>query len=149
MKLPMSIRDFLPHREPMLMVDDIVKLDDSTIETSFLIKNGNIFVEDEHLTETGIIENAAQTSSGIVGGPHFEANKLNKEYRVLGYISKIKSVEIFKLPPVNSQLKTKGEMLSMHQIGDFYNCNMKCYTYLNDERIAESYFNLIIQPDML
>ncbi|HLV43236.1 MAG TPA: hypothetical protein VKY37_13225 [Brumimicrobium sp.] len=149
MELPMNIREFLPHREPMLMVDEIVKLNGDFIETTFNIKECNIFLDNNFLSEVGIIENAAQTSSGIVGGPHFEKNKLNKEYRVLGYISKIKSVKIFKLPSVNSQLITKGEMVSMHKIGDFYNCDMKCYTYLNDERIAENYFNLIIQPDIL
>src|SRR5690554_2198792 len=145
MELPMSIREFLPHREPMLMVDDIIKLGDSYIETTFDIKSCNIFLENNFLSETGIIENAAQTSSGIVGGPHFESNKDNKDYKVIGYISRIKSVKIFKLPPVNTLLNTKGEMLSIHPVDEIYNCNMKCETYNNKEKIAESYFNLIIK----
>lgn len=144
----MSIREFLPHREPMLMVDDIIKLGDNYIETTFNINCDNIFLENNFLCETGIIENAAQTSSGIVGGPHFEANKDNSDYKVSGFISKIKSVKIFQLPPVDSQLNTKGELLSMHKIGDIYSCEMKCFTYLNDVRIAESNFTLIIQPDI-
>jgi predicted hotdog family 3-hydroxylacyl-ACP dehydratase len=145
MEFPMSIREFLPHRAPMLMVDDVIKMDESFIETTFKIKRCNIFLENNYLSETGIIENAAQTSSGIVGGPHFEANKEKSDYEVLGYISKIKSVKIFKLPPLGATLKTKGELLSIHPVGDVFNCNMKCHTYIGDERIAESDFNLIIK----
>jgi predicted hotdog family 3-hydroxylacyl-ACP dehydratase len=145
MKLPMSIRKFLPHREPMLMVDDILAMDDSFIETNFKIKSCNIFLEDNYLSEIGIIENAAQTSSGIVGRPYFEDNKSNKDFKIMGYISKIKSVKIFKLPPVDALLITRGELISNHHIGDVFNCNMKCNTYIGDEKIAESYFNLIIK----
>lgn len=147
MELPMSIRAFLPHREPMLMVDDIIKLKGDFIETTFDINESNIFIENGVLSEIGIIENAAQTSSGIVCGPHFEANESNENYRVMGYISKIKHVDIMKLPPVNSQLNTKGELISKHQVGEMYSCEMKCFTYLNSERIAACFFNLIIHPD--
>lgn len=143
----MSIRKFLPHREPMLMVDNIIKLGKDFIETTFDIQPSNIFLENNQFSEIGIIENAAQTSSGIVGGPYFEANKSNKKFRVMGYISKIKSIEIYKLPSVNSQLSTKGELLSMHQVGEVFSCEMRCFTYSNNEKIAESYFNLIIHPD--
>lgn len=145
MKLPMSIREFLPHREPMLMVDDILKMDDTYIETNFKITNSNVFLEDDYLNEIGLIENAAQTTSGIVGRPYFEDNKSKKDFKVMGYISKIKSVKIFKLPPVDSTLITKGELISNHEIEGVFNCNMKCNTYLNEEKIAESYFNLIIK----
>lgn len=145
MNLPICIRDFLPHREPMLMVDEIIHLDDTFIETTFKIKSCNIFLEDDFLSETGIIENAAQTSSGIVGRPHFEVNKSDKNFKVMGYISKIKSVKIFKLPPIHSILKTKGELISIHPVNDIFNCDMKCKTYLDDMEIAESYFSLIIK----
>lgn len=145
MDFPISIRQFLPHRDPMLMVDDVLYLDDNTIETNFEIKESNIFIEDDCLNEVGIIENAAQTCSGIIGWPQFEANKSNKDYEVLGYISKIKSVKIYQLPPVNSILKTKGELISMHAVGDMYNCDLKCFTYNDDQKIADCFLNLIIK----
>lgn len=145
MQLPMSIREFLPHRAPMLMVDDIISFDEKHIETTFKIKTNNIFLEGDFLSEIGIIENAAQTSSGIVGGPHFETNKSNKEYKVYGYISKINSVKIFNLPSVNTLLRTEGEMLSIYPVGDIFNCSMKCNSFVDDEKIAESHFNLIIK----
>ncbi len=144
MDFPVSIRKFLPHREPMLMVDDVLFLDEHTIETDFKIKEDNIFIEDGYLNEVGIIENAAQTCSGIIGWPQFEANKSNKEYKVLGYISKIKQVEIYQLPPVNALLKTKGALISKHVVGDIYNCDLKCFTYYNEKKVADCFLNLII-----
>lgn len=145
MDFPISIREFLPHRDPMLMVDDVLKIDEETIETNFLIKENNIFIEDDCLNEVGIIENAAQTCSGIVGWPQFDANKSNKDYNIIGYISKIKSVKIYNLPPIDSILNTKGELISMHAVGDIYNCNMKCFTFHDQQKIAECFFSLIIK----
>lgn len=145
MEFPVSIRRFLPHREPMLMVDDVLRLDDQCIATSFEIKEDNIFVENGFLNESGLIENAAQTCSGIVGKPYFDANKEGEEYKVLGYISRIKKTEIFKFPKVNSVLTTEGKLLSMHPIGEVYNCEMKCLTYSEGKLMAESSFSLIIQ----
>ena len=40
-----DIRKFLPHRKPMLMVDKQLSLSDTFVETKFLIKRTNIFVE--------------------------------------------------------------------------------------------------------
>ena len=146
LEFPINIKRFLPHRKPMLMVDLIVSLDDSSIETSFEIKEDNIFLENGFFIEIGVIENAAQTCSGIVGWSHFEQNRHDESYKVEGFISKIDKVEIYKLPPTNTSIKTKGELLSMHQIGEMYNCKMNCRTFLGDEAIAHSLFTLIIKP---
>lgn len=141
-----EIRNYLPHREPMLMVDGVWELEEKHILTFFKIKENNIFLEDGKLSEIGVIENAAQTASGIVGWPHFEANKNNKEYTVAGYISQIRTTEIYTLPPVNAIIVTQGKLISLHQVGDIYNCRMECVTYIEEELIAECNFNLIIQP---
>lgn len=145
MDFPVSIRQFLPHRDPMLMVDDVLYLDDSKIETDFVIKHSNIFVENGCLNEMGVIENAAQTCSGIIGWKQLEVYNSDKNYQVLGYISKIKSVKIHQLPTVNSILKTKGELVSMHAIGEVYNCDLKCTSYIGKEKVADCSLNLIMK----
>lgn len=145
MDFPVSIRKFLPHRDPMLMVDDVLYLNEHTIETNFKVLEDNIFIEDNCFNEVGIIENAAQTCSGIIGWQQVESYNSNKDYKVLGYISKIKQVNIYQLPPVNAILKTKGKLLSKHNMGDIYNCDLKCVTYYNEEKIADCSLNLIIK----
>lgn len=130
----------------MLMVDIVTAIDDKSITTNFVIKDDNLFLENGCFNATGVIENAAQTCSGIVGWPHFESNKENKAYKVEGFISKIERVEILAFPPVNSTITTKGQLVSMHQIEDIYNCKMKCQTYLNNKEIAHCNFTLVIRP---
>ena len=56
-----EIHEYLPHTEPMLMVDYITSLDREHVKTVFEIKAGNIFVENDVFCESGLIENAAQT----------------------------------------------------------------------------------------
>ncbi|PHR44608.1 MAG: ABC transporter permease [Fluviicola sp.] len=144
MDFPIDIRRFLPHRKPMLMVDEITCLNDEEITTTLEILEDNIFLENGALSEIGIIENAAQTSSGIIGRPYFDQNEGDENYSIQGYISKIKSVEIFNLPLLNKTLTTHGRLISSHPVGDIFNCDMICETYCDDVKIAESSFNLII-----
>ena len=62
-----SILKYLPHRPPMQMVDTITHINDTSILTEFLIPEDCIFLEEEYFTESGLIENMAQTCSAIVG----------------------------------------------------------------------------------
>lgn len=145
MDLPIDIKKFLPHRKPMLMVDEISHFSDEEITTNLKILEDNIFIENGVLSEIGIIENAAQTCSGIIGRPFFDQNEGDESYSVQGYISKIKSVEIFSLPLLNKTIITYGKLISSYPVADFFNCDMVCETYCDDEKIAESSLNLIIR----
>lgn len=66
-----NIHHFLPHREPMLMVDFILELTPEKVVTSFEIKPENIFVDNNQFIEAGLIEHSAQTSSSILGQSFF------------------------------------------------------------------------------
>lgn len=55
----------------MLMVDLILDINSSFVETTFLIKEDNIFVDNNIFVEAGLIENTAQTCSAIVGKKYF------------------------------------------------------------------------------
>ena len=39
-----NIQDFLPHREPMLMVDSLLELTKEKVITTFKIKEDNLFL---------------------------------------------------------------------------------------------------------
>ena len=149
MELPIQIGLFLPHRPPMLMVDEIVEIDDQSIKTEFIIKKENIFLQNNKLSEVGIIENMAQTASGIIGKPQFDENSHNKNFRLSGYITRIENIEIFTLPGVNAQLKTYGKLIVNHAIGNMFNCKIECKTYQEEKTIAKGLFNLIIRPQPL
>ena len=57
MRTAVDIQNYLPHRPPMLMVDLILNVDASYVETVFLIKEDNIFVSNDVFIEAGLIEN--------------------------------------------------------------------------------------------
>lgn len=94
-----SIGKYLPHRPPMLMVDTITAIDDTSVVTEFFIKENGIFLEKGHLTEAGLIENMAQTCSAIVGQFFFGINDVSKN--VIGYISAIKRADIYMNYPLH------------------------------------------------
>ena len=75
----------------MLMVTRLVHIDDASVHTQFNVTEDCVFVKNEILSETGLIENAAQTCSAIVGQSYFDKDDLQGEgNNLVGYISAIK-----------------------------------------------------------
>ncbi len=111
----------------MIMVDRLVSLNDTKVKTTLKISPKNIFLENKTFTETGLIENIAQTCSIIVGSSYFPDREKKKENNaeVIGYISTIKSIEIFNTPTINEVLFSNGELLSRFDGEDFSMCDMK------------------------
>ncbi|MFB9107076.1 ABC transporter permease [Flavobacterium gyeonganense] len=147
MKVGIDIQNYLPHRAPMLMVDLILDIDANFVETEFLIKEDNIFVDNGTFIEAGLIENTAQTCSSIVGKKYFfeEDGTENKDVSVLGFISAIKNLKIHSLPKVGEIIITKATLVSKF-IGDDYTlCTMNCQSLLEDKILLECEINLFIQ----
>ncbi|REH01583.1 ABC transporter permease [Flavobacterium aquicola] len=138
---------YLPHRAPMLMVDFILEIDDEKVDTVFEIKTENIFLKNDFFTESGLIENMAQTCSMIVAKDYFvdENNNDKTGANVIGFISGIKTLKIYSLPKVNSTLVTKAVLISKF-ISDSYSlCTIKCKTFKGDEMLLEGEITLFIQ----
>jgi len=134
-----NIHNFLPHHEPMLMVDYITELTGEKVVTSFEIQQNNIFVHNNEFTEAGLIENLAQTCSSILGQSFFE--NPGAETKVIGFITSIKKTEIFDLPKVGDTIISRASLLS--QFGNI--CNIFCETFHNDKILIRAEINLFIQ----
>lgn len=145
--LVVGIKNYLPHRPPMLMVDDIIEITQKEVTTVFKIENDNLFVKNGFFVETGLIENAAQTCSAIVAQPLFldEKNFFKKDLKLIGFISAIKNLNILSLPKSNSEINTKAALVSRFDTDDFAICTMKCTTFLGEELLFEAEINLFIQ----
>lgn len=146
MEKVVKIKKFLPHRAPMLMVDLIVDIGIENVETVFTIDSNNIFLDNGVLSESGLIENAAQTCSAIVAQSYFtgEDDELVNT-GVLGFISAIKSVSVHALPPAGSTIKTTATLISRFNTGKFVTCMINCRTYLDEQLLLEGDINLFIQ----
>ncbi len=107
-----NILSFIPQRAPFVMIDEILHSDESTTQSAFVIKAGNIFAQDGELKEPGIVENIAQTAAARAG---YMALQINKPVQ-LGYIGAIKNLIINGYPKINETITT--EVVIQNQIFD-------------------------------
>ncbi|MTH17788.1 ABC transporter permease [Flavobacterium sp. LC2016-01] len=147
MKVGIDIQNYLPHRAPMLMVDLILEIDATSVETEFLIKEDNIFVDKGILIEAGLIENTAQTCSSIVGKKYFfeEDGTENENVNVIGFISALKNLKIHELPKVGNTITTKATLVSKFVGDDYTLCTMNCASLFEGKILLECEINLFIQ----
>ena len=85
------------------MIDQLTWNDEKITRTGFLVKEDNIFVENERFCEPGLLENIAQTAAARAG---YVSGLENKPVQV-GYIGAIKNLVIHSLPFVNDELVTE------------------------------------------
>ena len=144
-----DIQHYLPHRAPMLMVDFILELTDCEVKTVLEIRKDNIFVSDGIFAEIGLIENAAQTCSAIVGQSFFlnENKEVKEGVKVIGFISGIKKVKVYASASEGDTLNTHSTLMSRFDNEGFCICTMNSSIYVNDLLIFESEMNLFIQEN--
>lgn len=97
-----NITDLIPQRAPMVMLSNLLKFTDNSATTCLNIKDDNIFCTNGLFHECGLIENIAQTAAAMNG----YATLMKNEKVKLGYIGAVKNLRIYKLPEVNSTIKT-------------------------------------------
>ena len=141
-----DFRIFLPHRGAMLMVKDLLEIDNEFVSSSFPIQKDCVFVNNKgFLTEPGLIENAAQTSTAIVGQSFFQEDDVTGESnQLVGYISAIKKVEIFQLPKVGDYITSKALLVSRWDTNNMCVCVINSSTFIEDKLIVDCAFNFLI-----
>ena len=140
-----ELKKFLPHREPMLMVTRLLAIDETTVHTEFDVTSDCVFVKNNVLAEAGLIENAAQACTAIVGRSFFEKDDLTGESNeLIGYLSAIKKIEIFDLPKTGATITTKATLNSRLDTGTLTICSMQCSTFNNDQLIVACALNFLI-----
>lgn len=144
---PVNIKHYLPHRPPMLLVDYILEIDDEKVDTIFEIKTENIFLENDFFTESGLVENMAQTCSMIVAKDYFidENNNDKPGANVIGFISGIKTLKIYTLPKAGTTIVTKAILVSKFITASYSLCTIKCKTLKAEEILLEGEITLFIQ----
>jgi 3-hydroxyacyl-[acyl-carrier-protein] dehydratase len=102
-----NIIRYIPQREPIIMVDELLESENKKTITGFKIKIDGIFVQNGKLHEPGLIENIAQTAAAGIGYQF----ALKEESVPPGFIAAIKNLQIHYLPNVGEQLITTVEIL--------------------------------------
>ena len=99
-----DILELLPQRRPFVMIDKLLYCDLDITRTSFQVAEENIFCDNGRFTESGLIENIAQTCAARIG---YINVYIDKKTIKLGYIGAIRNLEIFRLPRIGELLETK------------------------------------------
>ena len=103
-----TLNELLPQRPPFVMIDRLVSCDEVFAVTELTVREDNIFVEDERLTSSGLIENIAQTCAARIG---FVNKYILKKGIQIGFIGAVRNLEILSLPQVGQTITTKVEVV--------------------------------------
>jgi 3-hydroxyacyl-[acyl-carrier-protein] dehydratase len=109
-----AITDYIPHRQPFVMIDNLVSVTPERFESDFYIESENLLVENGHFQTTGLIENIAQTCAASFGFLDHQTGGKAK----IGFIGAISRLEVFELPAVNTTIRTI--VTPLHQLGNIY-----------------------------
>ena len=104
-----SILELLPQQKPFVMLDALTHFDEVITRTRMQVRSDNIFVENNELTESGVIENIAQTCAARMG---YINKYLCSDKVKIGFIGSIKDLVFEELPKVGDELKTTIEVIS-------------------------------------
>ena len=99
-----DILELLPQHPPFVMIDKLLHCDFDVTRTSLYINDENIFCDNGRFSESGLIENIAQTCAARIG---YINVYVDKKMIKLGFIGAIRNLEIFRLPKIGELLETK------------------------------------------
>ena len=97
-----DIKNLIPQRSPIMMVDELLEAHDDIARTSLNIRDDNFFLEsDGAIAEPGVIEHIAQSASAFAG---YSAMQAGATEPPVGYIGEVKRFRLNRRP-------VKGETL--------------------------------------
>jgi predicted hotdog family 3-hydroxylacyl-ACP dehydratase len=99
-----NILELLPQQPPFVMVDTLLYCDMEVTKTSLMVVEENMFCDDGVLSESGVIENMAQTCAARMG---YINKYINNDTVKLGFIGAIRNLEIIRLPEIGEKLVTQ------------------------------------------
>jgi 3-hydroxymyristoyl/3-hydroxydecanoyl-(acyl carrier protein) dehydratase len=134
------LTDLLPQAPPFLFVDKIIDFNYDTYActTSFLITKNCLLIEDNCLTEAGLLENIAQTCATQIG---FVNKYILKKDIQIGFIGAVKNVKITTFARLGETLETHIEIVM--EFADMKIAN--CTVCVGNQIIAEGEIKLALR----
>jgi 3-hydroxyacyl-[acyl-carrier-protein] dehydratase len=101
-----QILELIPQRPPVVMIDKLLQSGNNRTVSALTITSQNLFFENGHLSESGLVENIAQTAAAGVG----YVCKIENRKVPVGFIASIKDLKIIALPPAGVEIITEAEI---------------------------------------
>jgi len=100
-----EILKLIPQRKPFIMVDEATDFTENSCQTSLTVSYNNYFViDDNELSETGLIEHMAQSASALAGYKTLMSDSSDKP--PVGIIGEVKRFSCERRPLVGEKIKT-------------------------------------------
>lgn len=128
----------IPQRDPFRLISSIESADSGKIVSLFEVEEGTVLVENGYLSESGMLENIAQSAAAMVGLEFWKQNTPVP----LGFIGGISKVAVHALPPVGAKLRTEVEILN-----EVFNMTLiqgKCYW--EDKLLLVCQMKIVVDP---
>lgn len=104
-----KIEQFIPQRKPFIMIDELSKADEKGFISKFNIRDNNIFLKNNIVSESALVENIAQTCAAGFG--YINSIKENEEPK-LGFIGAVSKLTVNKKAKIHSSLTTEVQILN-------------------------------------
>ncbi len=135
-----DIINYIPQREPMLLVHRLLEHSDKLTMSGFDIEERNILVHNGYLSEAGLLENMAQTAALSKG---YECAQKNQKPPI-GFIGAVKNLKVQQLPEIGKQIQT--HIVPKHEV---LNASIVDATVFCDAReIASCELKIFINPEI-
>lgn len=125
----LRITNLIPQRPPFVMVDRLVYCDMNDAVTEMRILSDNLFCEEGLLSQTGMIENMAQSCAARMGWVCMTRHEGVK----IGVIGEIRDCMFIRQPKENELLTTE-----VHIVEDVFNLTLAQVTMKVGEEVLAS-----------
>ncbi len=105
-----EIEQYIPQKQPIVMVNELLKNTETTTVSSFTVETSNIFCEGGELQAPGLIENIAQTAALRMG--YLASQNESQKEPPVGFIGAISKLSIKTTPKVGTLLTTTVSILN-------------------------------------
>ena len=102
------IFDLIPQRQPIVLVDVLEQADEEITRSRYKIDTQSILCKNEVFSESGLLENVAQTAAAGIG---YQC-KIKKISIPIGFIASIKDIKILSLPKVEEEIITEVKVIN-------------------------------------
>lgn len=93
-----KISEIIPQRKPFVFIDSLLQCDESSAETSYLIKEDSIFTENGEFQTPDLIENIAQSAVAKIG---YVARFIENGKVTVGYIGNVHHLKVNRNPEIH------------------------------------------------
>jgi predicted hotdog family 3-hydroxylacyl-ACP dehydratase len=134
-----EILEYIPQRPPVVMIDKLLYAGTDKTVSGLLVTASNIFFNNGAFSESGLVENIAQTAAIGMG---YLSKQENKKVPV-GFIASIKDLKIHQLPVAGDEIIT--EVIVTNQVMEV--SIVKGVVHKGDTLLAECEMRIFVKPE--